>query len=396
MISSLARLASGPTIAEKMSAARGGRASGFDYLRLALAVLVVCSHSLQVPPATPIQVFLIKGNGQFLHNIIVPMFFGLGGFLVAGSLDRTKSLVTYLGLRVLRIFPALWADILFSALVLGPLLTTLPLGQYFSAHEFHTYFLNLVGEIHYFLPGVFEQNPDPMVNGQLWTVPWDLGSYLALSVFVLFGLYRRKRNIVVLAVVAQVASVVGYLGAIVFFHHYFIPLRVTVVPCFITGVAFHVYRDLIRWNGALFGLSLFVLAVTPLIDARLILFEVVPMLYVTVYLGLFDPPRTWIISSGDYSYGIFLYHRQLQQALWLLVPFARSWYGNLALSLPASFVLAFLSWHLIEKAALKQKSRVNALDDYFLLRLPFSRIGSSDYRPPSVVLAHAQADRQPG
>jgi peptidoglycan/LPS O-acetylase OafA/YrhL len=376
----LSAITAGPTIAQRMAAT--GRASGFDYLRLALAVLVVASHALQTSSGA-IPDFLISGNGQFLHNIIVPMFFGLGGFLVAGSLDRTRSLVTYLGLRVIRIFPALWADILLSALVLGPLVTTLPLQEYFSASEFKLYFLNLVGDIHYLLPGVFKNNPEPLVNGQLWTVPWDLGSYVALSVFVLLGLYRRKQNIMLLAIAAQVAFPLLYAGAIIFFNHHFVPLRVTVVPAFITGVAFHVYRDRIVWNGTLGALSLAVIIVTQLIDPRLILFQIFPMLYLTVYLGLLNPARTWIISSGDYSYGIFLYHRQLQQALWLLVPFCRTWYGVFIVSLPASFALAYLSWHLIEKYALQQKTILNRLDDTFLRLFPFTSIGSPNYRPPS-------------
>ena len=43
----------------------------------------------------------------FIH-MILPMFFALSGFLVAGSLERSRTLVQFFGLRALRIVPALW------------------------------------------------------------------------------------------------------------------------------------------------------------------------------------------------------------------------------------------------------------------------------------------------
>lgn len=373
---------SGPTLGGRMEAA--GRASGFDYLRLALAVLILVFHAIaQQSPKTPFTTFMLLGPGTVVRDTIVPMFFGLGGFLVAGSLDRTKSLVTYLGLRVLRIFPALWVDILFAALVLGPLLTTLPLREYFTHPEFGVYFLNLIGEIHYLLPGVFKDNPNPLVNGQLWTVPWDLGSYIALSVFTLLGFYGRRRRFFLLACAAQVAFPAVY-AFLRYFHGYSTgTFHLVVVPCFLAGVLFHLYRDQIRWNARLFCLSLAVITLAMLIDRRLILLLTFPMLYVTVYLGAFNPKRHWIISSGDYSYGLFLYHRQFQQALWLLVPFATTWYGNLLLSAPLSLAAAFLSWHLVEKFALSQKHRLLAADERFAASIP------------AMVISHPPEARRP-
>jgi peptidoglycan/LPS O-acetylase OafA/YrhL len=147
LYSARAWVASGPTVSQRMAEANN-RASGFDYLRLGLATTILIFHDFEISHAKELVHFIFSGPGRVVRNVLVPMFFGLGGFLVAGSLDRTKSLITFLGLRTLRIFPALWADILFSALVLGPLVTTLPHSVYFTAPEFYKYFLNLIGEIH--------------------------------------------------------------------------------------------------------------------------------------------------------------------------------------------------------------------------------------------------------
>ena len=364
------RLLSGPTVGQRMTAA--GRASGFDYLRLSLSVLILFWHALTQPAVhNEFITFMYSGPGRVVRDILIPMFFGLGGFLVAGSLDRVRSLITYLGLRVLRIFPALWVDVLVSALLIGPLLTTLPLADYFSHPVFWKYFLNLVGEIQYFLPGVFESNPDAKVNGQLWTVPWDLLGYVLLSLFTLIGLYASRRRFLVLAVASQAGFVLGYLLLRYLFDYHTSWHFLVVVPCFLTGVAFHQHRDRIPWNGALAALSMAFIAVALLIDRRLIVLLPFPILYLTVYLGAFNPRRTWIIASGDYSYGIFLYHRALQQALWLLVPFAQSWYGNFILSLPLSFAFAYLSWHLVERNALSLKDWLMARDDHFARAVPF-------------------------
>ncbi len=73
-------------------------------------------------------------------RLVLPMFFCLSGFLVAGSLARTKTLISFIGFRVLRIVPALCVEVTLSALVLGTIFTTLPAREYFSSIEFFKYF----------------------------------------------------------------------------------------------------------------------------------------------------------------------------------------------------------------------------------------------------------------
>ncbi|SHN38015.1 Acyltransferase family protein [Duganella sacchari] len=168
------------------------RASGFDYLRLILSLAVILWHSYVLSEGRDAahdlsQFFLVP-----VRSILI-CFFALSGFLVAGSLLRCKTLFMFLGLRVVRIVPALFLEVTISALLLGPLVTTVPLSTYFSSQEFHSYFLNIAGIIHYTLPGVFETNPFPkVINGQLWTIPWELECYVALSLLSLVGIVGRR------------------------------------------------------------------------------------------------------------------------------------------------------------------------------------------------------------
>ena len=126
--------------------------------------------------------------------MILALFFSLSGFLVTASLQRCKSLISFLGLRVLRIGPALAVETTLSAIIIGSIFTELPLAQYVADPKLHAYFLNIVGDIQYELPGVFLHNPMPdVVNAQLWTVPYELWCYVVLALLaVLAGRWLRS------------------------------------------------------------------------------------------------------------------------------------------------------------------------------------------------------------
>ena len=114
-------------------AAHRGLGPGFDFLRIALAFSIVLAHS-----------FLLTGNDEFFRSTplwfaeyaLVPMFFALSGFLIAGSAQRL-SLKNFLLNRGLRIVPALAVDIVVCALIIGPLLTPVALSAYFSSADNH-------------------------------------------------------------------------------------------------------------------------------------------------------------------------------------------------------------------------------------------------------------------
>ena len=88
----------------------------------------------------------------------------------------------------------------------------------------------------------------------------------------------------------------------------------------------------------------------------------VPVGYMTVYLGTWNPPRTWIISSGDYSYGIYLFSFPIQQALRALNVFPTNAVAEFLVAFPASLAAAFLSWHLVEKRMLRLRPLLHAAE----------------------------------
>ena len=149
-------------------------------------------HSFIISGDTVEDKLLPWGIDNVIGYSVLPIFFALSGFLVAASLVRTRSMPIFLGLRGLRILPALLVEITLSALLLGPLLTGFSLRDYYTGTEFFQYFLNCIGYIHYHLPGVFLTHPVPRtVNGSLWTVPYEAKCYLALAALAILGLSKR-------------------------------------------------------------------------------------------------------------------------------------------------------------------------------------------------------------
>lgn len=342
--------------------ASGGRSTGFDYLRVGLALSVVGWHGLVTSYGTDLQSRVWASPWRSLVGIILPMFFALSGFLVAGSLQR-NTLPTFLGLRVLRIVPALAVEIGLSALLLGPLLTRLPLAEYFADARFSAYFLNVTGDIHYFLPGVFDANPFPSyVNAQLWTVPFELECYVLLAIAGIMGIYRRPGLLLFATIVLHciwggqtmlIGHGEGGLGSTV-------PGNVLALS-FLAGVNFYLLRDRIPadWRLCVGAAALTGIALQVPFGDYLIPF---PVAYLTVCLGLLNPKRRFLLRWGDYSYGIFLYGFPIQQFVAGLGPEFHNWPTNLALAVPLTIAFAALSWTAVERPALSLRRYVAWLD----------------------------------
>jgi peptidoglycan/LPS O-acetylase OafA/YrhL len=329
-----------------------GYTTGFDYLRIILAALVLAWHSFFVSYG---QDFVPQAAQTFIAPFvrwIMPAFFALSGFLVTSSLERTGKLSIFLGLRFLRIFPALVVEVALSAFILGPLLTTLRLDQYFGNPIFFKYMLNLVGWIHYHLPGVFEYNPLPMtVNGSLWTVPFELECYIALAVLALAGIAKNRNFMLIAAVLATLAMAVLNVN-----ESYAAVVNVNgrmLVLFFLAGVVVYKFRDKIPAHPVLAVASVPVsiaLLTTP-VGTALSSFIVA---YSAAALGCMNVPKNRLLRSGDYSYGLYLYAFPVQQTVVWLIGGGHP-LQVMALSLTGAFCFAVFSWHTIEKPTLRLK-----------------------------------------
>lgn len=346
----------GRSIASILQAHKGAT-NGFDYIRIALAILILAIHTITTTSANDAEVW--TGLLRPLPAVLVPMFFCLSGFLVSGSLARTANTREFLLLRAIRIVPALAVEIVLSALLLGTLFTTVPLSVYFTSPEFYAYFLNIFGIVHYYLPGLFLDNPTPgIVNGNLWTLPFELYCYAALAVLVLFRVTRYPGVFALLVLTMLVINHFPTMAAAEGLHVYR-PTGRTLVLSFLAGVVFFLNQHRIVMHRTLFLIAA-ALTYVLLLNAGTQILAVLPMTYATVYLGLANPEKRGFLFSGDYSYGLYLFGCPLQQLYVMLFPDDKSYIGNLMFALTLGLGYAWLSWNLVEKPVLLKKRQIIA------------------------------------
>jgi len=324
--------------------AEQGRTRGFDHLRLLLAIGVVVFHSFM----------LSQGDMRDMPDwfgpvaaMLLPGFFALSGFLVAGSLVRAPSLRAFLLLRLLRIGPALLLVVALTALVLGPLVSAHGLPAYFANPAWIAYFGNAIGLIQFGLPGVFEDNPrGPVVNGSLWTIPLEGACYILLAGIALLGLLRRPGLFFAAVLAASIALALLRPA---------IPgvLTPDLVLFFFAGAALYGLRAAVPLSFALCAVCLLLCfwLVRPGEGLHAL---ALPLAYVVVWLGL----RVLPPLPGDYSYGLYLSAYPLQQLYSLLFPDFRIWWANLAFALLFGLIYAAASWHLLESKVLALRGRI--------------------------------------
>lgn len=331
-------------------------------MRISLAVAIVIYHTVPTSDGEYWDMRYWTGPFNGLISTMLPMFFALSGFLVAGSLERTPKLSQFLTLRAIRLVPALAIEILLCALILGPLVTTYPLQQYFTDPEFWAYFRNVIGDVHFELPGVFEYLPfTDVVNASLWTVPLELKAYGLLSILMILGLTKRRwlllavlMTICILVPVHRFATDdVGSYG----------PMRAwPLITCFFCGMLVYSFRDKLVYNIWL-GAAAAIAAVVCFHFYQSQFWGAPLIAYATTVFGLIKMPRIPVISSGDYSYGLYLFAFPIQQTFAHYFPDAREWYWNAAFALTLGLAYAALSWHFIENPVLKRKKAILAWVD---------------------------------
>jgi peptidoglycan/LPS O-acetylase OafA/YrhL len=350
-LSSQSGAARGMTTVKDRMDRTGGFTTGFDYLRIILSISVLTWHSIWISTGSvALDQSIWTGPYRFLPAAILPLFFALSGFLVAGSLLRNR-IHQFVTLRVLRLIPALAVEITLSALLVGLVFTTLPAREYLTSRLFFMYFFNIIGHIQYYLPGVFHDNPvQGVVNGQLWTIPYELKCYLALIVLAVLTLVKRPGLFAILVVgflLAQTAWL--YLGHPLATDEH-VPGRVLTFS-FLAGVAIYLKRDRVPYSHWL-GLLSVIAAGALLQFANLSYLAVIPIAYMTVWLGLMRPPA---IPFGDLSYGVYLFHFPVEQAIVGAWPQSISWWLLTIIALPLTAICAWLSWNLVEKPTLTRK-----------------------------------------
>jgi peptidoglycan/LPS O-acetylase OafA/YrhL len=336
-------------------------------VRLAAATLVLVSHAFLVTGAIEPRV-----GHWTLGALGVEVFFAISGFLVVRSWSSQPRLRAFAVKRGLRIVPALAVTVLLSAFLLGPLVTTRSAGAYVRSPATFAYPIDNVAavvsggsvrKIDLTLPGVFATNPDTAVNKSLWTLPIEVQAYMAIAILGLVGLLARgllpaAAGFFALSLVPGLTTL-PLLGAPLNFVRGADGEAALLLALFTVAGLMYVHRRRIPLRPGYAAVALVGLLATlgtPVERVGLVL--AIP--YLVLYLAL----RSWsglrvLTRRGDVSYGLYLLAFPVQQVIVLAWPGGPpSPLAVVAIALPVTYLLAFASWHLLEKRALVFKGRL--------------------------------------
>lgn len=332
----------------------GGRDNNLNLIRMIAASAVLVSHSFlltlgfgAVEPLEPL-------TGHSLGWLSVTIFFVVSGFLITRSFDRRASIGHWVLARVLRLYPGLLVMLALTVLVLGPLVTAVPLRDYWSAPETWTYLPRnaSLAKLQYPLPGVFGANPYyDAINRSLWTLVYEVICYGGVFVAGILGTLRRPRWFVAWLIgfaILYVAVLKSQLGLSPSSR---IASTMSLALPFTLGMAAYVWRDRVRLDWRI-AAALWAAATaawfTPLFTEAYVL-----AVSYTVLTLAYRPKGALLHYNqiGDYSYGIYIYAMPIQQLMVYLFP-GQNWAVNTIMSFPTALILAILSWHFVEKRVL--------------------------------------------
>jgi peptidoglycan/LPS O-acetylase OafA/YrhL len=322
----------------------GGRDNAFDALRLLGATLVLISHSFALVGLAEPHL----GHSSF-GAVGVEVFFAISGFLITASWLSEPRLRPFLVKRALRILPALFVTVLASAFLLGPLVSDVSLVSYFSSVGPEKYVVQNMGavisastamNVGYVLPGVFGGHPVDAVNGSLWTLPIEVRAYYLVIALGFMTVLRRWLWVPVTAGLAflfvggtetTLLLVLFFFSALLYLHRDRVPLH--------RGLAL---AALVLWivGASIWGFGALICVGIP---------------YLVLYAAYRAPAAVRALTRrGDVSYGLYLLAFPVQQVVVHLAPGIGP-YAMIAISFPLTYLLATLSWHLVERPALRLK-----------------------------------------
>ncbi|WAB84595.1 acyltransferase [Microcella daejeonensis] len=314
-------------------------------LRLLAAALVIIGHAWPLSGEAGVPEYA----GIRIHHLGVYVFFAISGYLLASSWARDPSPGPFLIRRAFRILPGLIAVVVITTVALGPLLTTLPPSQYWSSSETWRYLVNITLFAQYELPGVFAGNPETAVNGSLWSLGVEVTCYLALVVAGLLGARAGPLVRALIAItIASITIAAPLDGAI----------RITTV-----AIVFFFLGSLLARGGVLAatpiwpGLVLAV-AIAPLTGDLGTIAAWIVVTYLVVSVGSRPSRLAGVVRrGGDPSYGMYLWGFPLQQTVIVVVD-PPSVIVSIVIVLPLAVAFGYLSWHLIERHAIRSGADV--------------------------------------
>ena len=363
------------------SAASARHANCFDVLRLFAALMVLGSHAAE---HLGYPVLWLHGDGaRYWFYDGVAIFFMISGALVYRSYERCvargRPRREYFLNRFLRVAPGIYAYVLVTTIVLV-CVGAVSIGQLGTPD-----FVAWVGANALLVPfstELFAHVGTGAINASLWTIPAEVSFYLVVPLLFVVERFLGRRWFLGLLGLASAVSITLHAGlgrtseqlqeAAA---HTFVPPLVF----FALGIFWLRMWDKAPKSGLLALLGVGIWAAVRPFNVLDVAFEpsqalfaegslnplyclawAVPLSYAVFWFAYFGP--RWLSRVpdriGDLSYGVYIWHMPvINLVLYLGVPISLLGFGEtrLVVAVAGTLGMAALSWHLVEKRALRLK-----------------------------------------
>jgi len=318
--------------------------NNFDFIRLLAATTVLLSHQFPLMGLT--EIAPLPGNSY--GSLAVAVFFVISGYFVSQSWIHDPNIWRFIAKRLLRLIPGLAGVTLFAILVVGPLVTSYSLDEYFSNKDTWKFLSNIYLKIRFELPGVFISNSYPKaVNGSLWSLPLEAKWYGILAVlgllrilkfkFLLMGVFTLTFSWVYAYSHPGTSQSIDYLWYFGLF--------------FLAGMIL----SSIEISKKIFLGSLLIGCLAIYIGFWLTGI-VIALPIAVIYFGrMSTPPICNLDKIGDISYGVYLFAFPVQQTVVHFLGANHSYMTLASISVFITYLFALVSWKLLELPCLSLK-----------------------------------------
>ena len=275
--------------------------NNFNLLRFFFASMVIISHVPELQDGNRNNEILSRIFGTIsFGEMAVDSFFVLSGFLIVKSWQDRPNIVAFLSSRILRTYPGFIAASLLCAFVVGPIYG---LANYFQDFESIRFILGLSHLSLKGTPDVFLNTPYPLLNGAMWTIPYEFKCYLLVLICGLTGVLNKRWIWLSLFLICTISHISNRMELV----HVPLDIYLRFGMAFTAGGCFYLYHNFLSWrsNAAWISLMLFFgfLFVKPLAEPALCLF----FGYSILYYAMAGTSLLGFNRYPDISYGVYLY-----------------------------------------------------------------------------------------
>lgn len=351
--------------------------NSFNIVRLLLAISVIYSHCYPLMGINAgdgdILERLTKGQLSF-GSLAVYCFFIISGFLITQSMMNSKNFLQYIIKRLLRIFPAFFSALIFSAFIIGPIVSNFTFNEYFSMVNitepikfiWKNLTMNIFGYSWGFLDA-FNNTPFPgSVNGSMWTLKHEVACYIVVMLLSYFYIFRNRLIMLFLAILTSALTILNLICGYKLFslsenfwiisdaqYNSFI-----ILFCFfIMGSLIYVFKDKIIINYRFLLLATIIMIFSCKAgNLKIISLFVLP--YLLIGICIITNIKS-ITKYGDFSYGMYIYAFPIQQTIVYFWADTINLFTYCIFSIVITFIISIISWNFIEKPALSLKRIFN-------------------------------------